>query len=502
MHRLITRHVKEHTEKTAIVFGDQSFSYHWLEKQSMVLAAFLQAEKVKKFAFCMANSPVNVLAYLATSIAGCDVLAINPRLTHFELSEILNEFQPDLFIIESDRLATDINTVGKDNNIRIVTVDKRNPLEGDLWSDMAKYQDHGKQFSADSTKTHIYHLTSGAQGHSKYCEHTVEQITRYALNRAEDMGFTQDDELLVNLSLNHAFAFSYQLLPALAMGLPLHIIPAFDSGRVFDEIVKGKVTSLAMLPTMAYHLALYAQKQPPFQHCLRYCLVAGDALPTAFQKKFKDVFAKNLYQGVGMTEVFGYSQNTPNLHDMESSGRLFDSVTMQIRNDHGDVLGANKIGDVFIKNEATLNQYLFQPTLTQSELADGWVNSGDVGYVDAQRFFYFLGRKKQIIIRGGSNISPVEVESAIYRHAGVLQCAVVGKDCEVWGQTVWAYIVLDDNFDGHADEIYQHCKEYLAEYKVPERIHFVDALPQNATGKIDRYQLQALANETERLVGR
>jgi acyl-coenzyme A synthetase/AMP-(fatty) acid ligase len=196
-----------------------------------------------------------------------------------------------------------------------------------------------------------------------------------------------------------------------------------------------------------------------------------------------------------MTEVFGYAQNTPTHFNPQATGRLFDSVKIEIRDKYNSPLAIGKIGNVYLQNEATPKEYLQQPELSQNELRNGWVNTGDVGYIDENRNFFFLGRKKQIIICSGSNISPIEVENALYQHTSIIQAAVIGKSDAILGQIVWAYVVLVNKDSIDEKSLIQHCSHYLASYKLPKRIFFVDGLPLNATGKIDRFQLQAIANK-------
>lgn len=494
MHKLLESSLANHAEKDAIVYQGKGYSFKWLHDTSLAFAAALQSNGIKRLAFCLHNSPVNIILYLAGSLAGVETLAVNPRLTAFELGNILKEFQPNLFLIESNRYCEGLESTLDHSITRPLLIDAENPMTG-RFNDWVS---EGENLSLnDVAVASVLHLTSGAMGQVKYCEHSFDQAYTYGRNREKDMGYEMTDTLLVCLSLNHAFAFSYQLLPALAAGLTLYLVAEFSEVAIQNQIEQYPITSLALLPTMAYQLALHAETDTTLSHSLRYCLVAGDALPSAFQNKFKSVFSVPLYQGVGMTEVYGYAQNTPVRVKHESSGRLFDSVQVDIRNEQNESLGVNQLGEVFVKNDATLSQYLFQAELSQAEIQDGWVRSGDMGYVDEDRHFYFMGRKKQIIIRGGSNIAPVEVESVLYRHSHVLQCAVVGKDDPVWGQVVWAYVVPIKEGALSESELFVHCEGFLASYKLPAKIHFVDALPQNATGKIDRFELKALANATQ-----
>ena len=483
-------------DKTALVFQDQVYTYKWLQQQTKLTANFFKSKNIKTLAFCTLNSPVNILCYLGAWQAGIHAFPINPRYIDYELEKLLTEFVPDAIVIERSRATDLLTNTCKQHKITLITVNDNSPMQGDFWQQISNPKITWQKESISPTKTYTYHLTSGAMGHSKAAIHTLAQITDYAKNRAVDMSFNADDILLVSLSLNHAFAFSYQLLPALALGLTMHLQPNFSEIETFDKITNNPITSIALLPTMAYMLAIYAEKQKKLTHMLRLPLVAGDALPAAFIAKFNKVFHVALYQGIGMTEIFGYAQNTPTHFNSQSTGRLFDTTKIEIRNNHNNPLPIGEIGDVYLQNEAAPKAYLQQPELSKSELENGWVKTGDIGYIDENRNFFFLGRKKQIIVRGGSNISPIEVENALYQHTLIIQAAVVGKNDAVFGQVVWAYVVLENKGVMDEETLIQHCSHYLSTYKLPETIHFIDALPLNATGKVDRFQLQDIANKT------
>ena len=495
MHQLLDHQAKVNSKKTAVIFNGKSYSYLWMNDFGKALASFFIEEKITRIAFVTANSPLNYLVYFAGSYAGIKTLAINPRLSNFELINILEQYRPGILCVEQKRVNNELEEFAYASGMKICEI-AENPLQSDLFAVLKDYLARDREFSPDLNGTYIYHLTSGANGRAKFCEHTAGQVLVYGQNRADDMGYHLTDHLLISLSLNHAFAFSYQLLPAVALGLTVTILPGFSPEAVFNELNGSQITSMAMLPSMAYFLSLYAEKQTNFSHSIRYALVAGDALPLSFSDKFKSIFNVDLYQGIGMTEVYGYAQNTPEKNKPRSSGRAFDSTVIEIRDDNGIILNAGNIGNVYINNEATVTQYLFQPELTKDDIQKGYINTGDVGYLDEENYFYFLGRKKQIIIRGGSNISPIEVESVFYLHPEVLEVGVVGKNNPIYGQVVWAYVELMNRSQVTLEELGLHCSKYLAQYKLPEEIIVVNALPKNATGKIDRYQLQALANAT------
>ena len=496
MYSLLSKHIDDQPLNPAIIFNGIAYNYQWLDEQTRRLVSFFIDQNKTTIACCSLNSPLSILSYLATSFLGVDYLPVNPRLKGAELVKIIQAFKPEFLFVEEGKLDGKKIEALENQGVQVIEIISIDYIDSPFYQLLQNLMPSSQQPSEEKTGR-VYHLTSGAMGQNKFCEHDYQQVKNYAINRSKDMGFLQSDSALISLSLNHAFAFSYQLLPALAIGIPLHLHLYFDAESVVEAIQQG-ITSIALLPIMAYEVAKIAP--PKASYSLRLPLVAGDALPQVIANRFEAVFSVPLYQGIGMTEVFGYAQNTPLHFNPQSAGKLFDQVHIKIANDQGDELPVGELGHVLLKNEATLHQYYLEPRLTNQKIQSGWIKTGDLGRIDSERFFYFAGRSQQIIIRGGSNISPVEVEAVLYQHPHVLEAAVVGKQSTLWGQVVWAFIVLDEKFQSSTQQdrikssIQVLCHQQLADYRHPEKIMIVDRLPKNATGKIDRFQLLNDAN--------
>ncbi len=473
-------------EQCALKYDASCISYRELLLLSCQLGNLFNQYKYEKILFCIPNMPSLVICYLAGWLSGKTLLPVNPRLTNHELLKIIDEHQPDFILFEETRLLNKNNQFFLGDG-EIYTIKNDAAKVGTFW-DALLIQEKTMPIGYDPNALTI-HLTSGTTGCYKSVPHTLSQIEQYAVRRSKDFEYRLDDRILIVTSLNHAFSFSYQFLPAIVLGLSITLIPSFSPKVVYDAMIKHKITSLALLPVMSYQLAQYAQDKKQ-KYLLRYVLVAGDALPAAFNDLFMENFGAQLFLGIGMTEVFGYAQNFISNTKTGSAGLLLEGVQLKIIDKTGQVLRNNEVGEIYLKTEMNLSNYGNDISLTKNFITkDGWLKTGDIGYLDNDNFLWFMGRKKQIIIKGGSNISPAEVEQALYKDPNILEAGVIGKKDDIWGQVIWAYISIKANITFDESALISFLANYIAKYKIPQKILLLASLPKTSSGKIDRNQL-------------
>ncbi|MFV9931071.1 MAG: class I adenylate-forming enzyme family protein [Francisella endosymbiont of Hyalomma asiaticum] len=444
--------IKNYGKNKYIFFENRKYKYVEILQKSYSLARFLESFGYRKIYSNLKNSPLSVSLYIASWIADIDLFVpINPRLVDNELAAIVED--DSLFI--TDKLC--------DLQVKILYI--KNELA--FFDKLAQKED----FTIHA-KALIAHVSSGTTGFYQKHLHNIEQIIAYAKNRVHDLGLKLGDHLLVVLSINHAFAFSYQILPALAMGLDITIIREFDAKLVAKIINQNSVTALALLPTM-YHF-LIAQDINSNNN-LHYLCVAGDAASTNLATAVKDKLGLPLLNGIGMTEVFGYGQNIS--ASTTNIVKIFSDTQVRIAK-----FANTNYGKIFIKNNML-------PLNNQIQ----WLETGDIGSFDNQRYELRLyGRYKDIIIKGGSNISPFELETIILKIAGINDCIVTSKQDKIWGETIWAYLVASKQYC--LDFINSQLSKYLAEYKKLDGIVYIDKIPLTVTGKIDRKKLKGMIN--------
>ena len=450
--RKFLENIKNYGKNNYIFFENKKYDYVQILEKSYSLARFLESCGERKIYSNLKNSPLLVSLYIASWIADIDLFVpINPRLVDNELAAIVED--DSLFITD------------KISGLEVNKLYIENPTS--FFENLEYTQDY-----TIYAKALTVHVSSGTTGFYQKHLHNINQIVKYANDRITDLGFKKDDHLLVALSINHAFAFSYQILPALAIGLDITIICEFDARLVAEIINQNNVTALALLPTM-YHFLL--EQNINNNNNLRYLSVAGDIVSESLANQVESKFGIPLLNGLGMTEIFGYGQNIS--ANKVNKVKIFADTQVKI------VKFENSgYGKIFIKNNML-------PLNIQTE----WLETGDIGSFDDQSHeLSFYGRYKDIIIKGGSNISPIELETAILKIPNINNCIVTSKRDKIWGETVWAYLVASQQYS--LEFINNQLSSYIAEYKKLDGIIYISEIPTTTTGKIDRKKLKEMIN--------
>ncbi|KFJ43590.1 acyl--CoA ligase [Francisella philomiragia] len=454
MHQLrdFLANIEKYGKDTYIYFDNTKYSYYEILQKSYSLSRFLESCSYRKIYSNLKNSPLSVSLYIASWIADIDIFVpINPRLVDNELVAIIED--DSLFITD------------KISSLEVNKLYIENPTS--FFESLEYTQDYS--IYARSLTAHV---SSGTTGFYQKHFHDINQIIKYANDRINDLGLKQNDHLLVALSINHAFAFSYQILPALAMGLNITIIREFDARLIAEIINQNNVTALALLPTM-YHFLL--EQNIHSNNNLCYLSVAGDIVSESLANQVENKLGIPLLNGLGMTEVFGYGQNIS--ANTVNKVKIFADTQVKIVKFEN-----NEYGKIFIKNNML-------PLNIQTE----WLETGDIGSFDAQSHeLSFYGRYKDIIIKGGSNISPIELEAAILKIPNIDDCIVTSKKDKIWGETIWAYLVASEQYS--LEFINNKLGNYIAEYKKLDGIIYIDEIPTTTTGKTDRKKLKEMIN--------
>jgi long-chain acyl-CoA synthetase len=223
---------------------------------------------------------------------------------------------------------------------------------------------------------------------------------------------------------------------------------------------------------------------------LRTCIGGGDAVPVALQERFFATFGVPILEGCGMTEVIPFTLNTPDQRRAGSIGRACPGMQIRLVDDAGCDVPRGAVGEILVRSDAAMIGYWREPDISAATMAGGFVHTGDLARVDDDGFYWFMGRKKEIIIRAGSNISPLEVEDALYQHPAVRECGVVGVPDAAVGEAVWSFVAVRPGQAATAAELQNFLKQRIAPYKVPEEIRFLSELPKGPTGKIHRRTLR------------
>ncbi len=307
------------------------------------------------------------------------------------------------------------------------------------------------------------------------------------------MPVDQKDIFVGVLPLYHVYGLSNGLITTFFYQGAFALIPHYSPANLLATIEKHKATILIAIPSMYNHLLAVARaRKTNIPKSLRICVSGGAPLPATVLKEFQDVFETRINEGYGLTEttssvsVNQFGEN----YRPGSIGPPSRSVEMKVLDENGNTLPDGEEGEIVIRGDVVTPGYWNLPKETATTIRDGWLHTGDLGHRDADGYFYITDRKKDLIIRGGFNISPREVEEVLISHPAVSDAAVVGAEDSRGGEIVKAYVALLEGKSATERELLEHCESNLAPYKLPKAIEFRDTIPKSATGKVLRKELR------------
>jgi len=299
-------------------------------------------------------------------------------------------------------------------------------------------------------------------------------------------GARSDDVVLAVLPFFHVFGLSSVLNVFIRYGGCLSILPRFQLHAVLDAIEADRCTVIGGVPTMLHALAQQDITGRDLS-ALRVAVSGGASLPEDVMRTFEDKFGIEVLEGYGMSETASScSFNRPGDRKVLSIGKPLWGVRMRVGDSAGRPLppGREHVGEILIRGHNVMKGYLGRPSETAETLRDGWLHSGDLGYVDEDGFYFIVDRAKDLVIRGGYNVYPREIEEVLYTHPAIFEAAVIGKPDERLGEEVVAVVALRPDASATAEEIIGFTRERLAAYKYPREIRFMAELPKGPSGKI------------------
>jgi long-chain acyl-CoA synthetase len=361
---------------------------------------------------------------------------------------------------------------------------------------LAQVEPDRENVERDGSDTAVIIYTSGTTGTPKGAELTHENLRMNCLLGAKHLvGTTHEDVILGALPLFHSFGQTCCLNGAVSAGACLTLLPRFDAGKALEIIQRDRVTVFEGVPTM-YHAMLHHPERERFDvTSLRLCVSGGSSLPVEVLRGFDAAFGTKILEGYGLSETSPVA--TSNRPDRErkpgSIGTPIEGVEMKVVDDEGKDLPQGEVGEIVIRGHNVMKGYWNRPDATAAVMRDGWFHTGDLARIDEDGYFFIVDRKKEMIIRGGYNVYPREIEEVLYEHPAVLEAAVVGVPDAAMGEEVGAAVVLKPGRHADADDIRAFVKERVAAYKYPRRIWFPDELPKGPTGKILKREIQVPA---------
>jgi long-chain acyl-CoA synthetase len=294
------------------------------------------------------------------------------------------------------------------------------------------------------------------------------------------------DVVLCVLPLFHIYGQTHALNISVYRGLTVRMWERFQAEEVMTTIEEEESTILYAVPTMVNRLVEMATVSPPRKKSLRFVISGGASLPVEVLHRFEKLFETTIYESYGLTECAPTCVENPFGRSTKpgSIGLPVPGFKARIVGEDDKDVPVGDVGELVISGPAVMKEYLNQPEATAETLRGGWLHTGDLARMDHEGYIYIVDRKKELIIRGGYNVYPREIEEVLYTHPAVLEAAVLGVPDADLGEEVAAVVVLNPQASTTVDELRLHVKERVAPYKYPRLIKFVDELPKNATGKI------------------
>lgn len=334
--------------------------------------------------------------------------------------------------------------------------------------------------------------TSGSTGHPKgvMLDHThAEAMSR---SMAEHLRLTHDDHCMLILPLFHVNAIMVSALATMRSGGQLSVIGQFSARTFFDRVEQLRPTYFSAVPTIYAVLAALPDDVRPDTSSLRFVICGAAPVSRELLERSQERYGFTIVEGYGLTEGTCASACNPvdGVRKLGTVGPALPGQRLAIGGADGEHLPPGEVGEVLISGPTVMRGYLNRPEATAETVVDGWLHTGDVGHLDEDGYLTIVDRVKDMIIRGGENIYPKEIEAVLAGLDGVLEAAVVGRDDEMYGEVPVAYVSTYPGSDLTQDELLDHCRRHLTRVKVPERIEIIDALPRNPVGKIDKPTLR------------
>jgi long-chain acyl-CoA synthetase len=485
-------------ERSAFFFGDRpaigeagaEISYKELNARSNRVATYLLNTGIEPgdyVALCAPNSSEWLVFYFGVLKAGAVAVAVSPLLKRDEMNLLIGHSRPRILFAAEEKLAEsqELKNTG--------LVEKVVCRGGDLTLEkiLAKGSPSFKAVDRERTDTAVVLYTGGTTGVPKGVMLSHENINAAIHTVVYNERSVETDRALCFLPFNHVFGQMHIMNATILSAGCLEMMPAFDMDKVLEAMRKGRVTKFFAVPTIYVRLlALDRLKQR--LGAVRYCLSAAASMAAEIVKQWKERTGLSIYEAYGMTEAAPtVTYNHYHKHVIGSVGTEVPGVEIQLRDETGNQVGEGERGEICVRGPNIMEGYLNDPEGTRAAFWNmGWFRSGDVGQFDEDGYLYIVDRIKDMIITGGENVYPKEVEDVLYRHPAVSEAAVLGMPDPEWGERVTAFIVPKRGEEVDPKSMKSFLREYLSPFKIPKEYFVVDELPKNAAGKILKRELR------------
>jgi long-chain acyl-CoA synthetase len=476
-------------KRPAVRLDDLVLTYDQLDEWSARVAGLLAARGVEpgdRVGLMLPNVPQFPMLYYGVLRVGAVVVPMNPLLKAREIEFYLGDSGAKLIFAwhaTAGEAAKGAEAAGADS----VAVA---PAEFDRLLGNHPPETAVAGRADDDTAVILY--TSGTTGKPKGAELTHANLLRNAAVSGTTLFHLEPEDVVMGcLPLFHSFGQTCGLNAAVGGGACLTLLPRFDPGKALEVIQRDRVTVFEGVPTMYVALLNHPRRGDYDVSSLRVCVSGGAALPVEVLRGFEDAFGCIILEGYGLSETSPVASfNHPDRERKPGSiGTPIQGVEMRLVGPGGEDAPAGEVGEIAIRGHNLMKGYWRREEATREAVPDGWLRTGDLARQDQDGYFFIVDRKKDLIIRGGYNVYPREVEEVLYEHPAVAEAAVVGIAHPTHGEEVGAAVVLKPGAEADPAELQAFCKERIAAYKYPRHVWLEAALPKTATGKVLRREV-------------
>ena len=495
-------HARAHPQRPALLFEGRTTTYAELDTRSSQVARALIASGLRpgdRIAHLGKNSDLYAELLLGAAKAGVVMTPVNWRLAPGEARYIIDDCDAKLLFVGPEFLQAIDAYLPTSRPMEVIGMETAyNGRSFTAWRDAQPSQDPRPDIASDLAAVQLY--TSGTTGHPKGAVLSHDNFLRmsHAMSHEEWSRWRDTDVSLAAMPCFHIGGTGW-LIVGLFSGALNVIAREFDPASVLDFIEKDRITKLFLVPAALHVVVRHPKARQVDYSGLKHILYGASPMPLQLLRDCMDVFGCGFVQLYGMTETTGsVTALRPEDHDrngnprMSSAGKALPGVELAILDENGVRVPTGVVGEVAVRSVTNMKGYWKLPEATAKTIsADNWLRTGDAGYLDEDGYLYIYDRVKDMIISGGENVYPAEVENAIFGHPGVAEVAVIGVPSERWGEEVKAMVVPRSDAARDAASIIAWARERIAGYKVPKSVDFIDALPRNAAGKVLRRELRA-----------
>ena len=481
---------EKHGDRIAIKLDDFELNYQLLNEGSARVAGLLKEKGFQvgdRVGIMLPNVPHFPIVYYGILRAGGVVVPMNPLLKAREVEFYLKDPEAKIMFAWGD-FAEAAEPGAEAAGAEAILV-KPGEFEQSLFEQEADHSCADRE--GEDTAVILY--TSGTTGTPKGAELTHDNLgSNVDTILSSLIEITPDDVVLGALPFFHSFGQTCGLNASVKAGGKLTLLPRFEPDKALEILARDKVTIFEGVPTMYVAMLHSDNADEADTSSLRLCVSGGSAMPGEVLRAFEEKFGCKILEGYGLSETSPVASfNHPDRErKVGSIGTPVEGVEMKVVDEDGNEVEQGEVGEIVIKGPNVMKGYWRKDDATAESIKDSWFYTGDMAKVDEEGYFFIVDRKKEMILRGGYNVYPREIEEVLYEHPAVAEAAVVGVKDDKMGEEVGAAVVLKKGEDVSADDLKQFVKDQVAGYKYPRKIWFVDELPKGPTGKILKREVE------------